>query len=58
MRRIVLTAEEADAGVRLDKFIGMKAENITRSAAERLIGEGSVLVGGILSEKIHLFVPC
>ncbi len=53
MRRIVLTAEESDAGVRLDKFIGLKAENVTRSAAERLIGQGDVSIGGKRAEKSH-----
>lgn len=46
MRKIVLTAEEQDAQVRLDKFIGEYLENVTRSAAEKLIAEGGVSVNG------------
>ncbi len=57
MRRIVLTAREPDAGVRLDKFISLKAENVTRSAAERLIEEGNVSVGGKRAEKSHKCAP-
>ncbi len=46
MRTILLTAEDQDAEVRLDKFIGEYLENVTRSAAEKLIAEGGVSVNG------------
>lgn len=46
MHRFILTAQEPDAGARLDKFISTKLDEVTRSAAEKLIAEGSVLVNG------------
>ncbi len=46
MRRFVFTAEECDEGLRLDKFIGSHLENVSRSAAENLIGCGNVSLNG------------
>lgn len=46
MHRLILKAEEPDSGVRLDKFISTKTDELTRSAAEKLIAEGGVLVNG------------
>lgn len=53
MRRIELTAGADAAGFRLDKFISLKAENMTRSAAEKLIESGNVSVAGKRAEKSH-----
>ena len=57
MRRIELTAGEGDAGIRLDKFISLRAEGLTRSAAERLIKEGNVRVAGRRTEKSYQCAP-
>lgn len=46
MHHFILTVEEPDAGVRLDKFISLKLDELTRSAAEKLISEGGVSVNG------------
>ncbi len=51
MRTVVLTVEAPDAGLRLDKFIGKHVENVTRSAAEKLIAEGGVSVNGAVRGK-------
>lgn len=53
MRRIELTAGESDAGIRLDKFISLRADGLTRSVAERLIEEGNVRVAGRRTEKSY-----
>ena len=47
---ILLAATDADIGVRLDAFVSEKTE-LTRSAATRLIEDGSVLVGGKSCQK-------
>ena len=57
MRRIELNAGEADAGIRLDKFISLHAPEVTRSAAEKLIGQGNVMVDGSPAGKSHRCVP-
>ena len=41
-----LTASESHAGTRLDSFLAGELEGVTRSAAQRLIEEGRVLVDG------------
>lgn len=46
MRKLVFTAGPEDAGERLDRFVGSHAENVTRSAAEKLAAGGGVLVNG------------
>lgn len=46
MSMIVITSEAADAGQRLDAFLGARAEGISRSRAKTLIEEGAVSVGG------------
>lgn len=46
MRTITLTVEEPDAGVRLDSYIGKYLEDMSRSAAEKLIAAGGVSVNG------------
>lgn len=46
MRKIGLTVDDTDAGVRLDKYIGERIENLSRSAAEKLIADGFVSVNG------------
>lgn len=46
MRRLVFTVKPEEAGSRLDRFIGAHAENVTRSAAEKLIAAGHAVVNG------------
>ncbi len=46
MRKITLSVEEADEGARLDKYLGEHLEDVSRSAAEKLIAEGFVSVNG------------
>nr|WP_319488210.1 RluA family pseudouridine synthase [uncultured Caproiciproducens sp.] len=38
--------QQGDSGVRLDKLISVKTENMTRSAAEKLIAEGNATLNG------------
>ena len=47
---IMLEANEANVGCRLDQFVGEGAD-LTRSAAAKLIEEGNVTVGGKTSSK-------
>ena len=46
MLRLEFTADAADAGVRIDKYLSDVAEDLSRSAASRLIFEGNVTVNG------------
>lgn len=46
MSQILITAETADAGMRLDAFLGARAEGLSRSRAKTLIEEGAVSAGG------------
>ena len=46
METILLTAETEDAGRRLDAFLAEECEGLSRSAAQRLIAEGRVLLAG------------
>ena len=49
-----ITIEPEDAGIRLDKLISLKMENMTRSAAEKLIAEGNATLGGKRLTKSYL----
>ncbi len=51
--QIEFVIEPQDAGIRLDKLVSMKAEGITRSAAEKLISEGCVSVYGKTLNKSY-----
>jgi 23S rRNA pseudouridine1911/1915/1917 synthase len=46
MHTITLSVQEPGAGIRLDKFVGQYLDEVTRSAAEKLIAEGGVSVNG------------
>ena len=46
LNKMTITIEPEDAGIRLDKLISLKTENMTRSAAEKLIAEGNATLGG------------
>ena len=46
MNQILITSQAADAGQRLDAFLGARAEGLSRSRAKTLIEEGAVTVGG------------
>lgn len=46
LNKMTITIEPEDAGIRLDKLISLKMENMTRSAAEKLIAEGNATLGG------------
>jgi pseudouridine synthase, RluA family len=43
---MMITIEPDDAGIRLDKLISLKADGVTRSAAEKLIAGGYVSMDG------------
>lgn len=51
---MTITIEPEDAGIRLDKLISLKMENMTRSAAEKLIAEGNATLGGKRLTKSYL----
>ncbi|MBQ6974339.1 MAG: RluA family pseudouridine synthase [Oscillospiraceae bacterium] len=48
---MTLTATIEDAGKRLDAFVAEKAQGVSRSAAARLIAQGSVTVNGKAADK-------
>ncbi len=50
---IQIIIEPEDAGTRLDKLISVKADEITRSAAEKLIVEGCVSMNGKALNKSY-----
>ena len=63
---LVFVVEDTDQGKRLDAFVASVSE-MSRSAAERLIGEGCVTVNGRtetkkysvkMGEQVSLFLPC
>ena len=51
MQEFTLTVAPECAGMRLDKFLGMNMESMTRSAAEKLIAEGNAKRGGTVLGK-------
>lgn len=44
MDKISIIAQEQDEGTRVDKFLAENADNITRSAAQKMLSDGLVLV--------------
>lgn len=46
MKRQIIQTASGDAGARVDAYLAGKVENLTRSAAQRLLEEGNVLCGG------------
>ncbi len=46
MKRQIIQTASGDAGARVDAYLAGKVENLTRSAAQRLLEEGDVLCGG------------
>lgn len=64
--KITITIEPEDAGIRLDKLISLKTENMTRSAAEKLIAEGNATLNGkcltksyqgTVGDRVDLLIP-
>jgi 23S rRNA pseudouridine1911/1915/1917 synthase len=51
MPEFTLTVAPEYAGMRLDKFLGVSMENMTRSAAEKLIVDGNAKRGGVVLGK-------
>ena len=43
---ILLSAAPEDAGARIDSFLAAQLDGITRSAAQKLLQSGAVLVNG------------
>ena len=57
-RQITVTASEDDEGTRLDAYIGYNTDELSRSYAVRLIGNGNVSVNGrIVTSKKHRIMP-
>lgn len=52
--RLVLTVRADEAGDRLDRFLAGEEAIVSRSFAQRLIAEGSVLVNGRVAAKNHI----
>ena len=46
MKRQIIQTASGDAGARVDAYLAGKVENLTRSAAQRLLEEGNVLCDG------------
>ena len=57
MASLRFTVAEDDAGSRLDRALAVRAEIGSRSLAERLVQEGSVLVDGVARPKSHRLEP-
>ena len=57
MNRLDFTVSPEEAGVRLDKYLSDAAEELSRSAATKLIEEGRVTVGEKPVKKKYLTVP-
>ena len=57
MATLRFTVAEDDAGRRLDRALAVRAEVGSRSLAERLVQEGSVLVDGVARPKSHRLEP-
>ena len=57
MATLRFTVAEDDAGSRLDRALAVRAEIGSRSLAERLVQEGSVLVDGVARPKSHRLGP-
>ena len=51
MNEIFFKIEENSANARIDKYISENAENMTRSAVQKLIAEGCVTVNGKIPDK-------
>ncbi len=51
MSDFTLTVEPESAGERLDRFLGLNLEGLTRSAAEKLIAEGNAKRNGVVLGK-------
>ena len=51
MKEIFFKIEENSANARIDKYISENAENMTRSAVQKLIAEGCVTVNGKIPDK-------
>lgn len=53
METISLAVSDERAGERLDAFLSAEVETLSRNAAQRLIAEGRVLLGGAAVAKSH-----
>lgn len=54
MQNIIrIEIQPEDSGVRLDKLISLKVDNITRSAAEKLIADGNAAINGKILTKSY-----
>ena len=51
MNEILLTAGENDSNQRIDKYIAENADELTRSAVQKLIADGCVSVNGKIPDK-------
>lgn len=51
MDEMVFTAIESDVGVRLDKWISVRTDNLTRTAVQSLIESGDIMVNGKKAAK-------
>lgn len=56
--KLTITVEPGEAGMRLDRLIGEKAEGLTRSAAEKLIEEGRATKNGVPLGKSYRCRAC
>lgn len=51
MEKLTLQVNKEDAGQRIDAWLAANLENVTRSAAQRLLEEGRVTMGGRIPAK-------
>jgi 23S rRNA pseudouridine1911/1915/1917 synthase len=57
-KTLTLTAADADAGLRLDKFLARRCADLSRSRLQALLQEGAVQSGGaVIAEPSHRVKP-
>jgi len=56
-QELTFTADDADAGERLDRFLARAAPGLSRAQAQRLIGEGQASVNGRAERASYVLRP-
>lgn len=56
-KNIRLIADEQNAGVRIDVYLALADIGLSRSGAQKLIGEAKVTIGGVPAAKKYLVKP-
>lgn len=54
--RVMLSVSSAEAGERVDKWLAVSFPELSRSAVQRLIEDGSITVGEGFPKKTNVFL--